>query len=60
MTLSLYIIVMVTLVTSIAGSVFALRRISASNDISFEQSKRNHPAGKGLRNEEDILNDIKR
>ena len=55
-----YLIVFVALAISIVTSAIAIRCISkCSTDYehSLEEAMRIHPAGKGLRSEEDILND---
>ena len=60
--MSLHVIVFIALITSLVGSAIAIR--SLSDDIKppggpnpLEKAMLTHPAGKGLRPEEDILND---
>lgn len=54
--MSLHVIVFIALITSVVGSAIAIR--SLSDEITpLEKAMFTHPAGKGLRPEEDILND---
>lgn len=62
--MTLYVIVLLTLITSVVGSALALRAISNSSNgpshvvDALSESRRKHPAGKGLNSEEDVLRDI--
>lgn len=58
--MNLEIIILIMLTAAVVGAVrtlFEIKRRVKYRSSQYEKAMRNHPAGKGLRSEEDILND---